>query len=274
VDKDTHLGYTDPIPPSPSGATLEPAHPAPPENPVFNLVDVLLITIVAFAALIFCSFTALAVAKVRHPLQGDVKELAENVLLLLPAQVASYILTVGFMVFLMWHKYRTRLLDAVCWNLPPAAFAWGAFAAGSGLGLSIQLLSGFLDRWMPKSLPIQQYFRTPSAAYALAAFGILIAPVVEEMFFRGFLYPALARPLGTAVAMVLTSGGFALIHAEQLARAWAPLVVLFIVGMVLTAVRARTRSLAVCVLIHMGYNFTLFAMLYFSTQGFHHMERV
>jgi uncharacterized protein len=118
-----------------------------------------------------------------------------------------------------------------------------------------------------------------------------VAPLVEELFFRGFLYPALerplekmffrvqvdpalAQPLGIALAMALTALGFALIHSEQLAHAWAPLLVLFAVGMVLTAVRVKTKSVAVCVLIHMGYNFTLFTLLYVNTGGFRHLERV
>jgi membrane protease YdiL (CAAX protease family) len=126
---------------------------------------------------------------------------------------------------------------------------------------------------MPKSLPIEEYFRTPASAYALAAFGILVAPLVEELFFRGFLFPALARPLGVGIAMVITAGGFALIHSEQLAHAWAPLLVLFAVGLVLTAVRAKTKSVAVCVLIHVGYNCALFTLVFIATGGFRHMER-
>jgi membrane protease YdiL (CAAX protease family) len=247
--------------------------PATSENPVFNLVDVLLIIVVIVGSLIFCTSVALAVIAIRHPLLRDPKMLAENVLFILPLQVASYTLTVGFMALLIWQKYRTSLLDAVRWNPPPAQRAVLAFAAGSGVGLSTQLFSALLQRWIPKSLPIEQYFKTPSAAYALAIFGILIAPVVEELFFRGFLYPALARPLGAGVSMVLTAGGFALIHAEQLALAWAPLLLLFTVGLILTAVRAKTKSVAVCVLMHMGYNFTLFLLLYIATQGFRHMER-
>ena len=37
---------------------------------------------------------------------------------------------------------------------------------------------------------------------------------------------------------------FALLHQGQLARAWAPLMLLFVVGIVLTTVRARYDSLA------------------------------
>jgi membrane protease YdiL (CAAX protease family) len=101
-----------------------------------------------------------------------------------------------------------------------------------------------------------------------------LAPLVEELFFRGFLYPALARRLGVAAGVALTALPFALIHASQLARAWAPLLLLFIVGLVLTAVRARTRSVGASFLVHVGYNATLFALLYAGTDGFTNFEKL
>jgi membrane protease YdiL (CAAX protease family) len=242
------------------------------ENPVFNLLDVLLIVVVAFGALIFCSSIALAVLYFTHHGHINQKELLNNVLVFLPAQVAAYILTVGFMVFLIWQKYRTRFLEAVKWNMPGTRLAWGAAAVGAILAVGTQIVAALLSRWIPKSLPIDQLFRTPAAAWALASFGILIAPVVEELFFRGFLFPALARPIGPVFATIITALGFALIHGEQLAHAWVPLALLFGVGTVLTVARARTQSVAVSVLMHVGYNTTLFTLLYIQTRGFHHME--
>jgi membrane protease YdiL (CAAX protease family) len=73
---------------------------------------------------------------------------------------------------------------------------------------------------------------------------------------------------------VLTAFGFALVHASQLASAWAPLLVLFMVGLVFTLVRVITRSVAPGFLMHVGYNFMLFAMLYVATDHFRHMERM
>jgi len=58
-----------------------------------------------------------------------------------------------------------------------------------------------------------------------------------------------------------------------LAHAWVPLLVLFSVGVVLTLVRARTNSVAMCVLVHMGYNGVLFGMLFYFTDGFRHLEK-
>jgi membrane protease YdiL (CAAX protease family) len=116
-------------------------------------------------------------------------------------------------------------------------------------------------------------FRDRNSAYLLALFGVLVAPLIEELFFRGFLYPVLAKYLGTQVSIVLTAALFAVIHQGQLAHAWVPLAWLFVVGIILTTVRARTKSVANSVLIHIAYNATLFTLLFIATQGFQHMER-
>jgi membrane protease YdiL (CAAX protease family) len=240
-----------------------------------NLVDVLLTVLVAGAALIFCTLVgAIILLILRGPHAIDPKNPASSALLILPTQLAAYVLTVGFMVFYVWEKYRVGFLRAVRWNMPARNFVLYALAGGSVLGFGSQLAGALLHRWIPKSLPIEQFFSTPASAYALAAFGILVAPLVEELFFRGFLYPALARRLGVMAGILLTAALFALLHAGQLALAWAPLLILFAVGAVLTLVRARTNSVATCVLIHAGYNFTLFTMLFFATGHFHHMEKM
>ena len=243
------------------------------ENPVFNLLDVVLIAVVAIVTLFLCTMGAAVVLLVLHGPKGvDFKDPARSVLLFIPIQLVAYILTIGFMVFYVWTRYRAGFLEAVKWNMPAAKPACFAVVGGVGLGLATQFASVLLQRWIPKSLPIEQYFRTTSSAYVLAAFGILVAPVAEELFFRGLLYPALARPLGVMLATLLTSAFFALIHSEQLAHAWVPMLLLFTVGTILTVARAKTKSVAVSVLIHMAYNSTLFTLLYIATQGFRHME--
>lgn len=265
----------EPPPPPPAPLPLSAAPGKADENPVFNILDVFLIVVVAVGSLIFCLLVAMGIFSALHPSRSlDPKALAFNAFLIIPSQITAYILTVGFMVFLVWQRYRTGFLQAVRWNTPAAKLAWGALAGGAGLALISQLLSLTLQRWIPKSLPIDQFFRTPGSAYMLAAFGVLVAPLVEELFFRGFLYPALARPLGTVPAIAITSAGFALVHAQQLAQAWAPLLILFGVGTTLTLVRAISKSVALCVLIHVGYNFTLFTFAFIATSGFRHLERM
>ncbi len=109
---------------------------------------------------------------------------------------------------------------------------------------------------MPKEVPIDRFFRTAQEAWVLSLFGYLRS-LMEELFFRGFLYPVLVRRFGTATAVLLTSAGFGLIHAPQLGRAWGPVLVIFLVGLALTIARAATKSVAPGFLIHVAYNSTL-----------------
>ena len=59
-----------------------------------------------------------------------------------------------------------------------------------GLSLVVQLLSNFLP--VPKTLPIDDFFRTSADVWLVALFGTFLAPVFEELAFRGFLLPSLA----------------------------------------------------------------------------------
>ena len=86
--------------------------------------------------------------------------------------------------------------------------------------------------------------------------------------------PSVAGRWGRFLAVVATSAGFAMVHGEQLGQAWGPLLVLFVVGLVLTLARVLTRSVAPGFLIHVGYNLTLFTLLYLGTDHFRHLERI
>jgi membrane protease YdiL (CAAX protease family) len=165
----------------------------------------------------------------------------------------------------------------------------------------VQFLSNYLP--IPKTLPIDDFFRTSADVWLVALFGTFLAPVFEELAFRGFLLPSLASaydwlrgnkhssngdPIvapvvgndqhwsvaALVVSCALTSIAFALVHADQLAHAWAPLAVLFGVSLVLCLVRLWTQSLAASTLIHATYNATIFTILFFVTGGFRHLDKI
>jgi membrane protease YdiL (CAAX protease family) len=268
------LEYQDPIPQDQTVPQLSLPMVAPSAPREIDLIDVALILLVAFGAIFLSTFAAMLVYYgTHHQKMFDPKLLSQNVLFVLPAQLMAYLIVVGFMAFIVAARHSKTLGDAVQWNFPYGRGWLAALGAGAAMGLASQVASSVLSRWIPKTLPIDQYFRDTASAYALAAFGIFIAPLVEELFFRGFLYPALARWTGGALSVIVTAAAFSLLHEGQLAHAWAPLLVLFVVGVALTLVRARTQSVATCVLVHMGYNGALFGMLFYFTDGFRHLER-
>ncbi|HET9182415.1 MAG TPA: type II CAAX endopeptidase family protein [Candidatus Angelobacter sp.] len=248
-----------------------------PEVPKYSgvdLLDVLLIAVAGFFSLILAAaFASIVLYLVHYPRAFNPKELSNNALFVIPTQVAAYLLIVSFMALLVWIRHNQNLSQAIHWNLPAERLALLALGAGSLMGLCSEVASTLLQPWTPKSLPIEEFFKTPASGYLLAAFGVLVAPLVEELFFRGFLYPALERWTGATISIIITAAAFASMHGAQLAYAWAPLMVLFGVGLVLTIIRVKSGSVATCVIVHMGYNLTLFILLFFVTGGFHHMER-
>ncbi|MGC2697416.1 MAG: CPBP family intramembrane glutamic endopeptidase [Candidatus Angelobacter sp.] len=274
------MHYLDPIsqpelPPLPLSVTPEPIDDG--KNAVVDLLDVLLVLVVACLAYFFGGGGAAAVFLIAHRAQGVTpqnlsKALEHNAFFLVSTQLVIYVFLVGFMSYLVWIRHRTSLGHAIRWNIPGRRQAAYALALGFGLALFSDLAEAVLQRWIPKSLPIEELFRDRSSALLLAAFGILIAPLVEEVLFRGFLYPALARWTGVAPSVLVTAAAFALLHGTQLAYSWAPLLLIFIVGVALTITRAATKSVATCVLVHMAYNFTLLLQAYIGTHGFRQMQ--
>jgi hypothetical protein len=73
---------------------------------------------------------------------------------------------------------------------------------------------------------------------------------------------------------VITSMGFAMLHGAQLAHSFAPLAVLFAVSVVLCVTRLRFHSLAASTVVHSMYNATIFVMLFISTDGFRHLDKL
>jgi hypothetical protein len=197
--------------------------------------------------------------------------IASNPLVMVAGQSLAYFLVLGYMYVLVTReRRRPDFLAAIHWNWPSNVAIY--VVVGFVLSLALQALAHFLP--IPKELPIDKFFQTPAEAWALGILSITLAPLMEELFFRGFLYPVLARSLGLPVSVFLTALGFALLHGAQLMFSWGPVLVIFLVGVVLTMVRAKTNSVAAGVLIHMAYNATITVAMFGATDGFRHLERL
>lgn len=78
---------------------------------------------------------------------------------------------------------------------------------------------------------------------------LLVAPVAEEIFFRGVVFNAWEREHGPWVAVVGSAALFAVIHTSLFA-----LVPIFALGIALALVYRRTRSLVATMAMHAGFN--------------------
>lgn len=245
-----------------------PALAPPSENPPWDLWDVTGLAVLTFVLVLASLFgTAFLVQRRYFPGTPSI-ELLNRPDVVVAGQFVTYLLVLILMYRMVDVRSEGRALAALRWNWPQN---WGTYLA-AGVALEICLLPFVYLLPMPKSAPIDQFFRTARDAYILSSFGIFFAPLFEEMLFRGFLYPALARRFGVLWSILLTALAFAAIHISQL-RAWGPVLVIFLVGLALTTVRALRKSVAATVLMHMAYNATIFAAAYIGTDGFRHMEK-
>lgn len=361
------------------------------ENPPFTGLDLLLMVLLLIASLFVFSGIAFGISTLFS--SRSVKELAREpgTLMIVPAMALSYLLVMSFMYMRLARVRQVQFWQAVSWRWPSGRSWLGFLIAGGVTAVTLGVLASKLLP-MPKSLPMDRYFGDQMSAYLMVFFGVAVAPLAEELLFRGFLYPvldrwlqtafmlpqrlrrgglwisvmvgwaylihrmpspgwglvtalvpipiigiflgrsthpggrpahavifpgvsillwglvarslpgrafvdgtagllilaflllaiAMARPLaaspaaklGRTLAILITATSFAMVHSDQLGSAWAPLLVLFAVGCVLTITRAVTKAVAPGVLIHVGYNATLFGLLYIGTDHFRHLERM
>ncbi len=129
-------------------------------------------------------------------------------------------------------------------------------------GFIINLLSTYYGI-MPETQDVVQWVlgeRSFFVLFSLVFFGVVVAPVVEEILFRGFLQSALKNSMGGQYATLVSSALFAAVHMDAFA-----FLQIFILGMLLGNLYERTQTLAASVVVHILHNsLTLVFLLYFK----------
>jgi len=85
----------------------------------------------------------------------------------------------------------------------------------------------------------------PLTTYATLIAAVIVAPICEEVFFRGFVFPGLCRGMPVGWAIVLSALLFATTHADP-----GSFIVLFAIGLALAFLRWRTHSLWPGIMLH------------------------
>lgn len=91
----------------------------------------------------------------------------------------------------------------------------------------------------------------------LLIFGGLVGPVTEEIFFRGFFYPALRKRMGRVGAILINAFCFAALHGNLVQL--APLIGL---GLILAVLRERTGSVLASTVLHCAHNTLVLCLLF------------
>ena len=241
----------------------------PAENPVFSGWDVLLIAALTVVTMLTLQMVVLLAAHWLWYPKQSLADISQKSILLIASQVLLYIPVAACMVALVEGKYQVRFWQAIRWNWPRAG--WRLLLLGGAMFFALNLLQNLLP--MPKDTPFEHLFDRPRDAYLLSIIAVTLGPLMEELFFRGFMYPVLARRMGMVWGIALTALPFGLIHLPQYGWAWGAALVIFLVGVVCGVVRAVTRSVGASFLVHAGFNGTQMLIAVVMTQGFRHMPK-
>jgi membrane protease YdiL (CAAX protease family) len=145
--------------------------------------------------------------------------------------------TIGF----EWPRYTNRFVATlVCVFIAAVLLGVGFLVTSFWGGGKTQL-----DLLVESSIP---------ARLATAFVAVFTAPLIEELVYRGVLYSAIERALGTAVAVGAVTLLFAGVHVFQYINNVSVITVITLLSLTLTLVRASTGKVLPCFIIHLVFN--------------------
>lgn len=184
----------------------------------------------------------------------------------LAAHLAAHLLALGC----AW-VYLTRLGRLPFWRT--LGWDWGTYggftpSGRQGLALTVCVACGVLGlaNFVGGAFanPGQTRFDAlkESSVYVrmiIVLLSVVSAPFIEEVVYRGILFPALRRSAGVLTATLLVTLLFAVVHVGQYNLPtglpnWGVIVPIAVTGLCLTGARAATGRLLPCVVMHATCN--------------------
>jgi membrane protease YdiL (CAAX protease family) len=144
---------------------------------------------------------------------------------------------------LQWGKPRRTLAFGGLGGLAAVPISYGAFAI-------IYFIFYLIAGRGPVSAESEQMQQLSGGYLALVIFTVVVlAPIFEELFFRGLFYPALRNRMGKKWAILLNGMIFGAMHFQPLF-----MISLVLVGITLAYIYEKTDSLFASMLTHALYN--------------------
>ena len=248
------------------------APPPPPAPSLGSLRDLLLFLLLATALFPLVQFSALYLlvlyARGASPnvawerlLNQVIERNQYNAFFAVPVQMTYYLLLL-LLLYAVVRRRGLRFGPALALRALGPASAVLTLVTGTTLALVITMASVLHP---PKEqLAIDRLMSTRAAAELVIVAAVLIAPLVEELLFRGYIYTLLEGLWGSNRAVVTSGLLFGAIHFPQLWPEEFQMALLCVVGLILSLTRARTGSTTASICLHFAYNGTLSALFLLS----------
>lgn len=174
------------------------------------------------------------------------------VVLLVSGLLPAHLMTLGIAWAVATRFGKIPIKEALQWQ-------WGSRTSIlKTIGLAVVLFAlawGIALAFGGKETDIDKIIRSSRAAALILAFlAVATAPLVEEIIYRGILFPAWQKLTGSTIAVIVVTLSFALPHIPQYRANLGVIFAIVMLSLVLTIVRARTGRLLPCYVIHLVFN--------------------
>jgi membrane protease YdiL (CAAX protease family) len=190
--------------------------------------------------------------------------------------------------FIILTAFSTLVLLWACWNfacarydrslaeglmLVPVSARLGGICAA--VGVAIGILASVLHHIFPPTGPsfLEGIFAQPSVESPLvqtifypAVVWAILAAVVEEVYYRGFLYTVFRRMFGAIGAMAIIMLWFWVLHIPQYVNDLVAVVSVGVASVLLTWLRHRYDSIWPPIMCHVAYNATVLTTYVVQTE--------
>lgn len=232
--------------------------PTPPKDEIFwGWHDFFVFVSVTILALAVAMLAGMGINKLLHISH------ARTSIVLVVAQFAAYGVAFAGLKLMFHAEYGEPLMKSLRW-LPASIEPSRLMLVGLGQAFAIAIIGAFM-RIPQMDTPMNRMMADRPTAIVIAVLGVTIAPLAEELAFRGLLQPLLIRSIGVVPGILVTSVLFGGMHLEQYG-AWQSVVLITLAGVGFGAMRHYTGSTRASAIMHAGYNSALF-LLFFMQKG-------
>lgn len=197
-------------------------------------------------------FGMVSAGELLPPDQLEASAIEQNGLFFSLIFVTGAPLCTGLIVLCAWLRRRRYSLTEYLGLSHPGwarVFLW--------VGISVLLVAGLDSLTYVLGRPVvptsmTDMYKTSVFPPLLALVIVVIGPMFEEFFFRGFLLEGFRRSfMGTVAAILVTSALWAALHTQY---DWYGMSQIFVGGLVLSAARLHTNCIWVCFAMHAVQN--------------------
>jgi membrane protease YdiL (CAAX protease family) len=244
---------------------------SPSREKAWNLADVFraIILYFSFLALVRLFFVSGSFACLLQRITGSQKlvmiiDSFENMALGFSISYAVIIMVLAYFITIKYRQpffsalgIKTRaILKAVLLGLA----SYISYLPLLFLALLISMGISEFFKMAPEENPLLNVFSIEGRPWLLFYFVLcvcIIGPIIEELFFRGFLYPALRKKTGVLLSVLLSSVFFSLLHMTFIG--FLPI---FFLGILLAYIYERSGNIIASIAIHIIHNSSITLFLF------------